>query len=75
VLTIAVGCSHVSGPFGAAILTTAGPDVIREAGPDHEHGLDTPDLKKVFPPRRATDRHHAISTSATVTPYGVFLSL
>ena len=27
--------------------------------------------QKVLPPRRATDRHHAISTSATVTPYGV----
>src|SRR5262249_16317800 len=27
------------------------------------------------PPRRPTDQHHAISTSATVTPYGVFLSL
>ena len=24
---------------------------------------------------RPTDRHHEISTSATVTPYGVFLSL
>ena len=31
--------------------------------------------QKVLPPRRPTDRHHAISTSATVTPYGVFLSL
>jgi hypothetical protein len=31
--------------------------------------------QKVLPPRRPTARHHAISTSATVTPYGVFLSL
>src|SRR5215467_15465783 len=32
---------------------------------DHLPGLDTRDPKKVFPPRRPTDQHHAISTSAT----------
>src|SRR5262249_46515853 len=52
-------------PVGAAILTAAGPDVIREPSPDHIHGLDTRDPKKVFPPRRPTDRLHAVSTSAT----------
>src|SRR5215510_6911450 len=34
-------CSHVSGLFGAAILTTAGPDVVREVGPDQLVVLDT----------------------------------
>src|SRR5262245_61724253 len=52
-------------PVGAAILTAAGPDVVREAGPDQRLGLDTRDPQKVLPPRRPTDRHHAISTSAT----------
>ena len=66
--TIAVGCSHVSGLLVQPFFTTAGPDVVREVGPDQLHGLDTRDPKKVFPPRRATDQHHAISTSATVTP-------
>ena len=47
------------------LLTTAGPDVVREVGPDQFHGLDARDPKKVLPPRRSTDRHHAISTSAT----------
>ena len=47
------------------LFTTAGPDVVREVGPDHFHGLDARDPKKVLPPRRSTDRHHAISTSAT----------
>src|SRR5262245_29316207 len=55
--TIAVGCSHVSGLLVQPLFTTA--------GPDHFHGLDTRDIKKVFPPRRPTDQHHAISTSAT----------
>ena len=32
--TIAVGCSHVSGLLVQPFFTTAGPDVIREAGPD-----------------------------------------
>src|SRR5215468_7398246 len=67
--------SHVSGLLVQPLFTTAGPDVVREVGPDQGHGLDTRDPKKVFPPRRPTDQHHAISTSATVTPYGVFLSL
>src|SRR5262245_39387742 len=31
-------------------------------------GSTSRDPKKVFPPRRPTVRHHAISTSATVTP-------
>jgi hypothetical protein len=64
-VTIAVGCSHVSGLLVQPLFTTAGPDVVREVGPDHIHGLDTRDYKKVFPPRRPTDQHHAISTSAT----------
>src|SRR5215471_8270334 len=63
--TMAVGCSHVSGLLVQPLFTTAGPDVVREVGPDHIHGLDTRDYKKVLPPRRPTDRHHAISTSAT----------
>src|SRR5215470_4181059 len=63
--TIAVGCSHVSGLLVQPLFTTAGPDVVREVGPDQFHGLDTRDPKKVFPPRRPTDQHHAISTSAT----------
>ena len=62
---IAVGCSHVSGLLVQPFFTTAGPDVVREVGPDQFHGLDTRDPKKVFPPRRPTDQHHAISTSAT----------
>src|SRR5262252_9563420 len=57
--------SHVSGLLVQPLFTTAGPDVIREVGPDQLHGLDTRDPKKVFPPRRPTDQHHAISTSAT----------
>ena len=65
VATIAVGCSHVSGLLMQPLFTTAGPDVVREVGPDHFHGLDARDPKKVLPPRRSTDRHHAISTSAT----------
>jgi hypothetical protein len=65
VVTIAVGCSHVSGLLVQPFFTTAGPDVVREVGPDQEHGLDTRDPKKVLPPRRPTDQHHAISTSAT----------
>ena len=32
-VTIAVGSVW---PFGAAILTAAGPDVVREAGPDQK---------------------------------------
>src|SRR5215475_14106094 len=63
--TIAVGCSHVCGLLVQPLFTTAGPDVVREVGPDHEHELDTRDPKKVFPPRGPTDQHHAISTSAT----------
>src|SRR5262252_9076340 len=63
--TMAVGCSHVSGLLVQPLFTTAGPDVVREVGPDHIHGLDTRDPKKVLPPRRPTDQHHAISTSAT----------
>ena len=51
--------SHVSGLLVQPFLTTAGPDVMREAGPDQELGLDTRDPKKVLPPRRPTDRHHA----------------
>src|SRR5215510_13033678 len=74
-MTIAVGCGHVSGLLVQPLFTTAGPDVVREVGPDQIRGLDARDPKKVFPPRRPTDQHHAISTSATVTPYGVFLSL
>ena len=61
--TIAVG--SCVWPVGAAIVRPAGADVVREVGPDQFHGLDTRDPKKVFPPRRPTDQHHAISTSAT----------
>src|ERR1700736_993516 len=60
---IAIGCSHVSGLLVQPFFTTAGPDVVREVGPDQGHGLDTRDPKKVLPPRRPTDQHHAISTS------------
>jgi len=66
VVTIAVGCGHVSGLLVQPFFTTAGPDVVREVGPDQFHGLDARDPKKVLPPRRPTDQHHAISTSATV---------
>src|SRR6516164_933549 len=72
---IAVGCSHVSGllvqPFSRllALMWFAKRVLIKFSG-------STPvTQQKVLPPRRPTDRHHAISTSATVTPYGVFLSL
>jgi len=64
-VTIAVGSVW---PFGAAILTAAGPDVVREAGPDHERGLDTPDPKEgsfASTTGRSTDRHHAICTFPT----------
>src|SRR5215813_7327621 len=73
--TMAVGCSHVSGLLVQPLFTTAGPDVVREVGPDHIHGLDTRDYKKVLPPRRPTDQLHAVSTSATRDAYDVFLSL
>jgi hypothetical protein len=33
-------------PVGAAIATTAGPDVIREMGPDHEFGLEALDTRR-----------------------------
>ena len=49
-----VGCSHVYGllvqPF-----TTAGPDVVREEGPDQLTGLDTRDDYKGSP-ASTTDR-------------------
>jgi len=74
VATIAVGCSHVSGllvqPFSRllALMWFARWVLIRFMG-------STP-FGKVLPPRRPTDRHHAISTSRKpVTPYGVFLAL
>ena len=34
--------SHVSGLSVQPFFTTAGPDVVREVGPDHFHGLDAP---------------------------------
>jgi hypothetical protein len=40
--TIAVGCCHVSGLLVQAFFTTASPDVVREVGPNHVHGVDTP---------------------------------
>jgi len=40
--TIAVGCSHVSGLLVQPFFTTAGPDMVREVGPNHVHGVDTP---------------------------------
>jgi hypothetical protein len=42
VVTIAVGCSHVSGLLLQPFFTTAGPDVVREVGPDQILGLDIP---------------------------------
>ena len=33
--------SHVSGLLVQPLFTTAGPDVVREVGPDQLHGLDT----------------------------------
>jgi hypothetical protein len=72
---IAVGCGHVSGllvqPFSRllALMWFARWVLITYVG-------STPrDKRKVLPPRRPTDQHHAISTSATVTPCGVFLLL
>lgn len=44
-------------PVCAAIFAAAGPDVVREAGPDHQVGFGTRDTKKVFPSRRPTDQH------------------
>jgi hypothetical protein len=52
--TIAVGAVMCLACWCSHCLTTAGPDVVREAGPDQGHGLDTRDPKKVFPPRRPT---------------------
>jgi hypothetical protein len=42
-------------PVGAAILTAAGPDVVREAGPDQMLGLDTRDHTEGSP-TSTTDR-------------------
>ena len=53
--TIAVGCCHVSGLLVQSLLTTAGPDVVREMGPDQVHGLDTRDPKEGSP-ASTTDR-------------------
>jgi hypothetical protein len=39
---------------------TAGPDVVR--GPNHFHGPDTHDPKRVFPIDRSTASHHVIIT-------------
>src|SRR4029077_10796995 len=49
------GRVHVSGLFGAAILTTAGPDVVREVGPAQLVGLDTRNLIEGSP-TSTTDR-------------------
>src|SRR5262245_61689165 len=46
---IAVGCSHVSGLLVQPLFTTAGPDVVREVGPNHEDGLDTRDPRRFSP--------------------------
>jgi hypothetical protein len=73
--TIAVGCSHVSGLLVQPLFTTAGPDVVREVGPDQVHGLDTRDPRRFS---RLDDRPINIMPSAPpqpVTPYGVFLLL
>ena len=63
-------------PVGAAILTTAGPDVVREAGPDQILGLDTRDPKKGSPAstidRSPSCHQHLRNRDAA---YGVFLSL
>jgi hypothetical protein len=72
--TIAVGCKSCVWPVGATITGLLAMMWFARLGPDQLCGLDTRDRWKVLPPRRPTDRHHAISTSATVTPYGVFLS-
>ena len=55
------GRVHVSGLLVQPFFTTAGPDVGREVDPDHLHGLDTRDQKKVLPPRRSIDQHHTMS--------------
>src|SRR5262245_48277480 len=68
--------SHVSGLLVQPLFTTAGPDVIREVGPDQGHGLDIPLTQRRF--SRLDDRPINIMPSAPpqpVTPYGVFLSL
>jgi hypothetical protein len=36
------GRVHVSGLLVQQFFTTAGPDVVREVGPDQRHGLDHP---------------------------------
>src|SRR5215467_13683397 len=75
-MTIAVGCSHVSGLLVPPFFTTAGPDVVREVGPDHLHGLDTRDPNEGSPASttdRSTSHHEHLRKP--VTPYGVFLSL
>src|SRR5215467_993642 len=75
-MTIAVGCSHVSGLLVPPFFTTAGPDVVREVGPDHLHGLDTRDPNEGSPASttdRSTSCHQHLRKP--VTPYGVFLSL
>src|SRR5262245_28527175 len=72
---IAVGCGHVSGllvqPFSRprALMWFARWVLIKGMG-------STPrDPKKVLPPRRPTDQHHAISTSATRDAFRRVLSL
>ena len=73
--TIAVECGHVSGLFDAAILTTAGPDVVREAGPDQFVGLDTRDPTEGSP-ASTTDRtpschQHLRNRDGADSSYGV----
>ena len=76
--TIAVECGHVSGLFGAAILTTAGLDVVREAGPDQVLGLDTRDPTEGSP-APTTDRspscHQHLRNRAALRRMSLALSL
>ena len=64
-VVIAVGCSHVSGLLVQPFFTTAGPDVVREVGPNHVHGLDTRDPRRFS---RLDDRPIAIMPSAPPQP-------
>jgi hypothetical protein len=47
-LQSAVGCRHVSGLLVQPFFTTARPDVVREVGPYHLHGLDTSDPRRLI---------------------------
>ena len=65
----------VSGLLVQPLFTTAGPDVVREVGPDQSHGLDTRDPRKFSPLDARPINIMPSAPPQPVTPYGVFLSL